>query len=96
MPIGGGFSLAPSLGVGVSRLENDVRFSSDDLEGQADLDGDGSLYNWDTLASIARAHIALLYDEKLGNYRFKGGAHLSFSNFGDDVDCWTLIFNYDY
>ncbi|MEH6570215.1 MAG: hypothetical protein V7709_14135, partial [Halioglobus sp.] len=80
MPLGGGFSLAPSLGVGISRLENSVRFSTDDLEDRLDLDGDGSIFNWDSLASIARAHIALLYDEKLGNYRFKGGAHLSFSN----------------
>jgi hypothetical protein len=78
-PLGRGFSVAPSLGLGISRLENEMKFSDPVLEGALPPDWKGSFYGWDTLASVARAHVGLLYDEEYGKLRVKGGVHLSYS-----------------
>ncbi|MEH6588989.1 MAG: Solitary outer membrane autotransporter beta-barrel domain [Halioglobus sp.] len=70
------FDLATSVGGGVSRLENEMKFT----QGIADaLDPklDGVLYDWDTLASILRASVALRYDQKFSSWRVKSSAHLS-------------------
>jgi hypothetical protein len=80
LPLGQGFSLAPSLGVGINRLESDARFSSQMLEDLFSPALGGVLYNWDSLASIARANLGLKYDNRFGNYRYKGNANVSISN----------------
>ena len=71
------FTLAPSFGLGVTRLENEMDFATpffDDLLAPA---LDGVLYNWDTLATVTRASVALRYDRDQGNWRIKGSAYLS-------------------
>ena len=69
--------LAPSVGLGVSRLESEMDFSSPALEEALAPELDGVLYNWDTMASIVRASLALRYDQKFSSWRVKSSAHLS-------------------
>lgn len=69
--------LAPSVGLGVSRLESEMDFSSPEFEEELAPRLDGVLYNWDTLAGIVRASVALRYDRKFSSWRIKGSAHLS-------------------
>lgn len=71
------FVLAPSFGLGLTRLENDVNFSSQFIEDLLAPSLDGALYNWDTLASVIRASVALRYDQKYGDWRVKGSGHIS-------------------
>ena len=79
MPLGAGFSLAPGLSAGLSRLKNEMEFSDPGLGEILRPDYEGRLYNWSTNATIGRAHLALLYDQRHGHYRIKGGAHLSYA-----------------
>jgi len=79
MPLSNGFSLAPSLGLGVSSLENETKFSNPLIEDMLPPNARGQFYDWDTLASVARGHLALLYDQEHGSFRLKGSAHLSYS-----------------
>lgn len=88
-PLGSGFSLAPSLSAGLSRLENEMNFSDPRLE-EALRPYEGMLYNWSTNATIGRAHLALLYDRQHGSFRFKGGAHLSYAS----VDSYSESSNF--
>jgi hypothetical protein len=78
-PIGGGFSLASGLGLGVSRLENNTDFSSNRGGDILESLFEGTLFNWDTNASVTRASLDLLYDKQHGKYRVKGSTHLSYS-----------------
>ncbi|PLW70141.1 Solitary outer membrane autotransporter beta-barrel domain [Pseudohalioglobus lutimaris] len=68
---------APSLGVGVTRLESNARYDSRALEAIVAPALDGVLYNWDTMASILRASGALRYDRRYEKWRIKARAHLS-------------------
>jgi hypothetical protein len=77
--MGNGFSFAPSLSLGVSRIENEMEFSNPILEEALPPSWKGRFYDWDTLASVTRAHGALLYDQEHGKFRIKGAAHLSYS-----------------
>jgi hypothetical protein len=79
MPLGAGFSLAPGLSAGLSRLENELEISDQNLEELLQLIYGGRLFDWSTNATIGRAHLALLYDQRHGHYRVKGGAHLSYA-----------------
>jgi Solitary outer membrane autotransporter beta-barrel domain len=78
-PIGNGFSLASGLGIGISRLENKTDYSSNQGGDFLESLFEGTLYNWDTNASVTRASIDLLYDKRHGKYRVKGSTHLSYS-----------------
>jgi hypothetical protein len=71
------FALAPSLGIGLTRLESDMDFTTPAIEDSLAPTLDGVLYNWDTLAGVVRASIALRYDRKFGSWRVKGSGHLS-------------------
>jgi hypothetical protein len=79
IPLGAGFSLAPSVSAGLSRLKSKMTISDPFFEDILNTVYDGSLYNWSTNATIGRAHLALLYDRYHGSFRFKGGAHLSYA-----------------
>lgn len=79
IPLGAGFSLAPSLSAGLSRLKNKTTFSDPFFEDLLKPVYEGVLYNWSTNATMGRAHLALLYDRRHGSFRFKGGAHLSYA-----------------
>jgi hypothetical protein len=79
LPLGAGFSFVPSLGLGISRLENELDSSLALLEDLLPPEWDGALFDWDTLASIARAHAGLRYEREHGKARIKGAAHLSYS-----------------
>lgn len=79
-PLGHGFSFAPGLSVGLSRLENDADFSSKFLEDLLAPVADGILYNWSSNATLIRGHAALRYNQHYGKYRVKGGAHLTYSH----------------
>ena len=70
-------ALAPSFGLGLTRIESDMDFSSQVLEDVLAPALDGVLYNWDTLASVVRASLALRYDRDFGDWRLKGSGHLS-------------------
>jgi Solitary outer membrane autotransporter beta-barrel domain len=78
-PLGGGFSLASGLGLGVSRLENTADFSNSRLEELLAPKLDGSVYNWETNATVGRGSLGLRYDQEHGNFRIKGSGHFSYS-----------------
>ena len=79
LPLGHGFSLMPSLGVGVSYLENQTDYSSQFLEEILEPDFEGVVFNWDTYTSVTRAHLGLRFDREYGNYRIKSSTHLSYN-----------------
>lgn len=79
LPVGKGFSFAPSLSLGVSRLENEMKFSNPLLEEGLPPGYKGAIYDWDTLTSVVRAHGAMRYEGDHGPFLIKGAAHLSFS-----------------
>jgi hypothetical protein len=68
--------LAPSIGIGITRLESEMDFSSKALE---DLlaPAKGIIYDWDTLASVVRGSVALRYNRSFGDWRVKSSGHLS-------------------
>ena len=68
-PLSEHLEVAPSVGLGVSRLESDMDFDSAELEEALAPRLDGVLYNWDTLAGILRASVALRYDRKFSSWR---------------------------
>lgn len=70
-------TLASSIGLGLSRLESEIDFSSELIEDLFPPSADGVLYNWDTLASVVRASVSLSYDRNYGLWRVKGSGHLS-------------------
>jgi hypothetical protein len=78
-PFADGFSVAPGIGLGVSRLENDADFSSPLIEDALAPEFEGVLYNWETNASVARGNFALRYDKEHGSYRVKSSANISYS-----------------
>lgn len=78
--LGHGWSLAPGLSVGVSRLENELEFANPAVQDALDPIAEGILYNWSANALISRLHAALRYDRRHGNFRFKGAAHLTYSH----------------
>lgn len=80
LPMGHGFSFAPGLSVGLSRLENTGDFSIKLFEDLVAPIADGILYNWSTNAVLSRAHLALRYDQQHGSYRIKSSAHLTYSH----------------
>jgi hypothetical protein len=77
LPLSDSFTLVPSIGLGLTRLESEMDFTSRVVEDLLAPALDGVLYNWDTLASVVRASISLRYDRKYGNWRVKGSGHLS-------------------
>ncbi len=76
-PMADHFSLAPSVGLGLTRLESDMDFSTQAIEDILAPALDGVLYNWDTMASVVRASLSLRYDRHFGDWRLKGSGHLS-------------------
>jgi autotransporter-like protein len=76
-PLTDSLEIAPSIGLGVTRLENDADFTSSVIEEALAGRLDGILYNWDTLASVVRLSSALRYDREFGTWRIKGSAYLS-------------------
>jgi hypothetical protein len=96
------FTLASSIGLGLSRLESELDFSSQLIEDLLAPTADGVLYNWDTLASVVRASVSLSYDRNYGLWRVKGSGHLSgsyvdsfdesdrFDGFSDDAGNFGL------
>jgi hypothetical protein len=71
------YTVATSIGLGLSRLESEMDFSSEFIEDVLAPVADGVLYNWDTLASVVRASVSLSYDRNYGLWRVKGSGHLS-------------------
>jgi hypothetical protein len=101
-PVSDNFSMATSIGLGLSRLESEMDFSSQLIEDLLAPSADGVLYNWDTLASVVRASVSLSYDRNYGLWRVKGSGHLSgsyidsfdesdrFEGFSDDAGNFGL------
>jgi hypothetical protein len=75
-PLSDGFTVSPSIGLGLTRLESEVDFTSRFIEDLLAPALDGVLYNWDTLASIVRASISLRYERNYGQWRVKASGHL--------------------
>lgn len=90
-PLGQGWSIAPSLSLGSSRLENEVDTSNPLLGDILLAPLEGRVFNWDTNALIARGHLALKYDQWHGHWRFKAGAHLSYAH----VDSYNESSDFD-
>jgi hypothetical protein len=100
-PLSQDFSWSAGAGVGVSRLENEVDYSSAILESIFEPIN-GTVFNWETNVSTLRANIGLLYDREYGLYGFKGSAHYTysqidsfdessqFSGFSEDASTLTL------
>ncbi|MEH6517879.1 MAG: Solitary outer membrane autotransporter beta-barrel domain [Halioglobus sp.] len=76
-PLTENIDIATSVGAGVSRLESEMDFTTPAIEDALAPTLDGVLYNWDTLASIVRASMALRYDKEFSSWRVKSSAHLS-------------------
>lgn len=79
IPLGHGFSFAPGISAGISRLENDTKFRGSAGNSPLPSGLDGEIFNWSTNASLARAHLGLRYDRKHGGYRIKGAGHLTYT-----------------
>jgi hypothetical protein len=78
-PLGYGFSLAPGISAGVSRLENEAELRPGSTVDELPKRLDGELFNWSTNAVLGRAHLGLRYDQKHSNFRVKGVAHLTYT-----------------
>lgn len=79
VPLSHGFSWAAGLGVGVSRLKNEIDYSNDAQEGVFEP-LDGRVFNWETNVSTVRGNVGLLYDKEHGRYGVKGSAHFTYSH----------------
>jgi len=107
-PIGRDFSVAAGLGAGVSRLENEADFNSQDLEDELAPALDGRLYNWKTNATNFRGNLGLLYDAEHENFGVKGSAHYTYTKistfsessklpgFSGDTNTFTLKLDVKY
>lgn len=87
-PLSHGFSWTTGLGVGVSRLKNEIDYSNDALEGAFES-LEGTVFNWETNVSTVRGNFGVLYDKEHGLYGVKGSAHFTYSqieSFGESRD----------
>jgi hypothetical protein len=109
-PLSEHLSLAPSLGLGISRLKNEASFNNlepNDFDNPESL---AQLFDWQTNASVARAHLGATAfmgsgRDALGfDHFYELGASLGISKYtlglllvtGADVEGLSLTFNYDY
>lgn len=78
-PLSEHLSLAPSLGIGISRLKNEASFNNLEPNDFDNPESFAQLFDWQTNASVARAHLGLLYENQSGNFQIKSAGHLSYS-----------------
>ncbi|MBN7798065.1 hypothetical protein [Parahaliea mediterranea] len=79
MPLGGGFFLAPGLGLGGTRIDNETTITGEPLGPALEALLSGVVIDWQSSAYIGRANIGLLYREKWGSIKVRGAAHFVYS-----------------